>query len=176
MATRTDSPSNSVDTGQTSSSAVLERLAALADAKHDAALARALRVNPQTLSNWRQRGTVPYAAAVDFAIEHGVSLDYVLAGKGTTWDPYGDVAQKLLAAVIDWTIEHGQRHERSGFWAAQLWRRIVRRAPPNADPVKFVNAELEFLSGGIVSGLLDEIVAKTKPAHVGKKKRGRSRP
>lgn len=63
-------------------SAVLERLKQLTDCQTDSALSRALGISPQTLSSWKVRESVPYALCVKLAARTGVSLDWLLLGKG----------------------------------------------------------------------------------------------
>jgi transcriptional regulator with XRE-family HTH domain len=62
--------------------AVLLRLMSLFQVDNDSELARALNVNRQTLASWRKRDSVPYSICVNLAEERGVSLDWLLAGKG----------------------------------------------------------------------------------------------
>ncbi|WP_438281012.1 helix-turn-helix domain-containing protein [Pseudomonas alabamensis] len=64
-------------------SAVLERLKQLTDCQTDSALSRALGISPQTLSSWKVRESVPYALCVNLAARTGVSLDWLLLGKGS---------------------------------------------------------------------------------------------
>jgi len=63
--------------------AVLDRLQQAVGASSDSALSRALGVNRATLGNWRNRNSVPYSICVDFAIAHGISLNWLLAGLGS---------------------------------------------------------------------------------------------
>lgn len=62
--------------------AVINRLKQVLDARSDTALAKALGTTPQTLSSWKSRGSVPYALCVDVCDMHGVSLDWLIRGKG----------------------------------------------------------------------------------------------
>ena len=48
----------------------------------DSELARVLNVNRQTLASWRKRDSVPYSICINIAEERGVSLDWLLTGKG----------------------------------------------------------------------------------------------
>jgi hypothetical protein len=65
-----------------SANAVLDRLQQATGVKSDSALSRALDINRATLGNWRNRDSVPYSICVNFALEHGVSLNWLLAGQG----------------------------------------------------------------------------------------------
>lgn len=50
--------------------------------KNSSALARSLAVTPQALSNYKKRGVMPTDMAVRFAELHGLSIDWLLTGKG----------------------------------------------------------------------------------------------
>ncbi|EMW3376730.1 MULTISPECIES: helix-turn-helix transcriptional regulator [Enterobacteriaceae] len=62
--------------------AVLLRLMSLFNVDNDSELARALNVNRQTLASWRKRDSVPYSICINIAEERGISLDWLLTGKG----------------------------------------------------------------------------------------------
>lgn len=64
-------------------SAVLERLKQVTGCQTDSALSRALGISPQTLSSWKVRESVPYALCVNLAARMGISLDWLLLGKGS---------------------------------------------------------------------------------------------
>ena len=61
---------------------ILERLKKIIQVKTDAGLSEALGVSPQTLSSWKGRDSIPYSICIDLARERGVSLDWLLAGRG----------------------------------------------------------------------------------------------
>lgn len=62
--------------------AVLLRLMSLFSVDSDSGLAKALDVNRQTLASWRKRNSVPYSICIKLAEEKGISLDWLLTGKG----------------------------------------------------------------------------------------------
>ncbi|HEE9900382.1 MULTISPECIES: helix-turn-helix domain-containing protein [Enterobacteriaceae] len=62
--------------------AVLLRLMSLFNVDSDSGLAKALDVNRQTLASWRKRNSVPYSICIKLAEEKGISLDWLLTGKG----------------------------------------------------------------------------------------------
>ncbi|HAT3770569.1 TPA: bacteriophage CI repressor [Citrobacter freundii] len=62
--------------------AVLLRLMSLFNVDSDSELARVLNVNRQTLASWRKRDSVPYSICINIAEDRGVSLDWLLTGKG----------------------------------------------------------------------------------------------
>ncbi|MCH4874076.1 MULTISPECIES: helix-turn-helix domain-containing protein [Pseudomonas] len=61
---------------------ILERLKKIIQVKTDVGLSEALGVSPQTLSSWKGRDSIPYSICIDLARERGVSLDWLLAGRG----------------------------------------------------------------------------------------------
>ena len=61
---------------------VLRRLKKIIQVKTDAGLSEALGVSPQTLSSWKGRDSIPYSICIELARERGVSLDWLLAGRG----------------------------------------------------------------------------------------------
>lgn len=65
-----------------SASAVLERLVLGLGLKNDSDLAKLLDTGASTISSWRKRDSVPFAICVDFAVERGLSLDWLLIGEG----------------------------------------------------------------------------------------------
>ncbi|MGZ8160210.1 MAG: helix-turn-helix domain-containing protein [Methylobacter sp.] len=82
-----------------SANAVLDRLQQAVGVKSDSALSRALSINRATLGNWRNRNSVPYSICVDFAIEYGVSLNWLLAGQGHM--AFDETGQSLDALDYD---------------------------------------------------------------------------
>ena len=61
---------------------ILGRLKKVTQVKTDAGLSEALGVSPQTLSSWKGRDSIPYSICIELARERGVSLDWLLAGRG----------------------------------------------------------------------------------------------
>lgn len=62
--------------------AVLLRLAEILKAENDSDLARMLGINRQTLASWRKRDSVPYSFCINFAEDKGLSIDWLLTGRG----------------------------------------------------------------------------------------------
>lgn len=62
--------------------AVIERLKELFKVTSDTALCDKAGINRQTLSNWKQRNSVPYPLCVSVAEEIGASIDWLLTGEG----------------------------------------------------------------------------------------------
>ena len=65
-----------------SSNEILDRIIILKKLKNDAGLARFLNVRPAIISNWRSRGTIPYDIVFSFCEHDGISLDYLIKGRG----------------------------------------------------------------------------------------------
>jgi phage repressor protein C with HTH and peptisase S24 domain len=65
-----------------SSNEILDRIIILKKLKNDAGLARFLKVKPAIISNWRARGTIPYDAVFSLCEYDGLTLDYVISGRG----------------------------------------------------------------------------------------------
>ena len=61
---------------------ILGRLKKIIQVKTDAGLSEALGVSPQTLSSWKGRDSIPYSICIELARERGISLDWLLAGRG----------------------------------------------------------------------------------------------
>jgi len=61
---------------------IADRLRIALAAKSDGAMCRALGVSPATVSSWRNRDSRPYALCIAIAKKHGLSLDWLLLGRG----------------------------------------------------------------------------------------------
>lgn len=61
---------------------VLDRLRARYKLNTDSELAQRFGVAKNTLSNWRQRDSIPFPICVQIAEEEGLSLDWILLGRG----------------------------------------------------------------------------------------------
>ena len=69
-----------VDPNDYGADAVIDRLKQALRVQSDVELATALQVNKSTVSTWRSRGRVPYPEVVKVAVEHRVSIDWMLTG------------------------------------------------------------------------------------------------
>ena len=61
---------------------VLDRLQMALGVESDRELSRRLGQSPSAAGNWRDRGSVPYSHCVSVALELGLSLDWLLLGRG----------------------------------------------------------------------------------------------
>jgi archaellum component FlaC len=60
---------------------ILDRLKEHVEPKTDAALARALNVEPQNIVNWRNRGTIPAEKIYKFAVDKQLSFHWLFTGQ-----------------------------------------------------------------------------------------------
>ena len=65
-----------------SAQSVLDQLRQALNVKSDSDLSRVLGVKRATLANWKTRDAIPYAICVTVALEKGISLQWLLIGKG----------------------------------------------------------------------------------------------
>lgn len=65
------------------SSEVIERLKEIHNAANNKQLAEALSISRSTVQNWKDRNVMPYKEVCDAALGMGVSLEWLLTGKGT---------------------------------------------------------------------------------------------
>lgn len=61
---------------------VLDRLQSVLGLKTDAAVAEALRMERTALEKHKSRGSLPFPQLVHFCLEHSLSIDWLLTGKG----------------------------------------------------------------------------------------------
>jgi hypothetical protein len=67
---------------QLSASDVFDRLKVAADCETDGALERAIGFSHGKITDGRKVNRVPYRAAVFIAVQHSISLDWILLGRG----------------------------------------------------------------------------------------------
>ncbi len=61
---------------------VIDRMQEAGRLRNMSALARDLNITPQALSNYKKRGEMPTHLVVRFALAHGLSIDWLLFGRG----------------------------------------------------------------------------------------------
>ena len=84
-------------------SEIIARLKERLDVESDAKLAELLEVPASTLANWRRRRSLPYAVCVRAALTHGLSLDWLILGKGTSaFDP--DAAALAAEVIVEGAV------------------------------------------------------------------------
>jgi len=150
-ATRNGDPSQAAD-----QEAVLRRLSEIAGAKNDSALARALEVPPQNVSAWRARGTVPYEVVATFAARRGVSLDYILLGRGSALWLGGEVDPTIAEAIAGELERAAEEAKKQGvtlfpsWWLfgyrlALIYNRVIKRIQPDGKVGDAIAEEVRFL-------------------------------
>lgn len=90
--------------------AVLDRLCRVVGAPKEMGYAEALDVARETIKSWRRRGEVPLRYLQGFAVDHGVTIDYLQRGVVASGEPasvYGlsPDETRLLAA---WRAASGE--------------------------------------------------------------------
>lgn len=66
---------------------VIERMKWAGRLKNDSAVARALEVTPQALSNYKKRGEMPSDLVLAFSEKFGTALDWLISGSGEVFKP-----------------------------------------------------------------------------------------
>ena len=61
---------------------VIERLKEIHDVSNNLRLSEALGVSSSGVKNWKLRNVIPYKEVCNAALEFGVSLEWLLTGKG----------------------------------------------------------------------------------------------
>lgn len=106
---------------------VLDRLKHLMAAPSDAALAKALGISPQTLGSWRARASIPYALCMDLARTDGISLDWLLLGRGAMVpEPQGLMADDALVAILA-TLQGLDAQDQEHVHRVALDRKLLRQ-------------------------------------------------
>lgn len=81
---KTPDPAPDIDggAGQPGIAGIIDRLKRASGARSDAEIAQLLGAERQNVTNWRRRGTIPYDKITAFALDTGVSLDWLLFERG----------------------------------------------------------------------------------------------
>lgn len=106
---------------------VLDRLKQLLAAPNDAALAKALDISPQTLGSWRARASVPYTVCMHLARADGVSLDWLLLGRGAMLcEPQTVLHDDALVAIMA-TLQGLDAQDQQHVHRVALDRKLLRK-------------------------------------------------
>jgi phage repressor protein C with HTH and peptisase S24 domain len=129
-----------------SSSEILDRIVALKKLKNDAGLARFLNVRPAIVSNWRTRGTIPYEAVFSICEHDGITLDYLMNGRGPIYvvdshpdDTAGDRPPGRTAEEVEEKAQEYTLGRDEFVYISQVMGRISAghgRVPENSVDVK----------------------------------------
>ena len=117
---------------------IISRMREVVSAKNDAELAGVLGLGHNAPSNWRQRKSPPYAFCANLAQAHGISMDWLVFGRGPKHlsnatqpvirravdDSVGlsPAARRLTQFVGDWDAA---RPEAEAIWLEQHVKRTV---------------------------------------------------
>jgi hypothetical protein len=122
---------------------IFDRLSSYAGSSTDVALARLLRVSPQVLSGWKTRGAIPYKKICDFAINNGISLDYLLLGKASNTDHTGDIDITLRNSIA-MAIED-YKHNHCAHDLELIYNYLINSIKPEENMAKAVDREIQYL-------------------------------
>ena len=86
---------------------ILDRLRELYDAKNETELARILEVPQSTLSSWKQRGSIPFEVLLARSAQLGVSLDWLIFGRGESDRKVGQIDREVLALAVEISLPDG---------------------------------------------------------------------
>ncbi|MGV3629156.1 MAG: helix-turn-helix domain-containing protein [Betaproteobacteria bacterium] len=159
---------------------ILDRVTDATGTRTDSETAVALGVTPQTFSNWKTRGTVPFESLCEFADEKGLTLDYLLFGIEPKFRRRTEIDAKLLGLVGS-AVESMARSEHPAltffvkYWYIGLvYNRLLRlpenvRAEAAMDEVAFLFSVMRANEAGTDIERLMENKAVARP----QKKRGK---
>ncbi len=119
---------------------IIERMRWAGKLKNDSAVARVLGVTPQALSNYKKRGEMPTDLVLRFANIYGLSVDWLITGKGQMYRPveYGD-DEKRPARAAEETAMYGS--------AAAVSQRPPEIGSLTPDEIIYVGKLLKILRG-----------------------------
>jgi len=78
---------------------VISRMREVVNAKNDAELAAILGLGGNAPSNWRQRNSPPYAFCANLAAAEGISMDWLVFGRGPK--RLSHAAQPVVRRAVD---------------------------------------------------------------------------
>jgi len=92
-------------------SEILGRVGERIGTKKNESIAKALGVEPQTASNWKSRGAIPWKELFIFSQENGISFDWLLTGKEPSTDFMSGWSQEVKTAcgLVKEIIESGDK-------------------------------------------------------------------
>jgi len=109
---------------------ILNRVGEIIGSKENIAIAKALRVSPQSASNYKTRKAIPWEALYQFSRERNVSLEWLLTGEGnrqvTAVSPEPeneDTRITTVQSLLD-LLESDRRYADAAGAAIELIRRI----------------------------------------------------
>lgn len=118
---------------------IIERMRWAGKLKNDSAVARALGVTPQALSNYKKRGEMPTDLVLRFSNIYGLSVDWLLSGEGEMYKLYGKGNEGKEFSAAEEGVAYGR--ERPG------QRRGPDIAALSPDELIYVGKLLKILRG-----------------------------
>lgn len=160
---------------------ILDRVTDATGTRTDSETAVALGVTPQTFSNWKTRGTVPFETLCEFAAKQGLTLDYLLFGIEPKFRRRTEIDAQLLGRVGG-AVEGVATSEKTAltffekYWYIGLvYNRLLRlpegvRAEAAMDEVAFL---FSLVRANEQQGLDIERFMEYKPVDRPQKRRGK---
>lgn len=91
---------------------IIDRMRWSARLKNDSAVARALSITPQALSNYKKRGTMPTNLIIKFSELYGLSVDWLLTGSAAMYkegvEPSEEMKQSGMTFAHENTLQYGK--------------------------------------------------------------------
>jgi len=85
---------------------IISRIKKLKGLSNDKEVADILEISPNSLTNHKVRGTVPYKKLITFCVVSGISTDWLLQGKGEMYsDKPNNVIEKIILLLKDMDSE-----------------------------------------------------------------------
>ncbi|MFA7178194.1 MAG: helix-turn-helix domain-containing protein [Smithellaceae bacterium] len=83
---------------------ILNRVGEVIGSNENVAIAKALQVSPQSASNYKSRKAIPWGALYQFSRDRGISMEWLLTGKGdvrapASTPPSAEESDKRIMAV-----------------------------------------------------------------------------
>ncbi len=91
----------------------IERMRWAGKLKNDSAVARTLGVTPQALSNYKKRGEMPTDLVLRFAEIYGLSVDWLISGKGEMYR-FGGAEQEGYLMAAEEALAYGRDPSQKG--------------------------------------------------------------
>jgi hypothetical protein len=119
---------------------IIERMKRAGGLKNDTAVASKLGVTPQAISNYRKKGKMPPSLVIRFAELYGLSVDWLLTGRGrmkrTESTPEGDLPAPGRPGVSTDQRTSGE----DALWAPSF-------SPLSPDEIIYIGKLLKVLRG-----------------------------
>lgn len=117
---------------------IIERMRWAGKLKNDSAVARALGVTPQALSNYKKRGEMPTDLVLRFANIYGLSVDWLITGEGEMYRAGGGGGEYAKSYMI--AAEETAQYGKEG-------GRVPDIGTLSADEIIYVGKLLKILRG-----------------------------